>query len=107
MGPSSTIRMAAQTWVLALRFRRIRLLLLDAEIGRRPFIDPAFGPDPPAVALDHAPHGGKADADALEFVLAVQALKYVEQLPPVPHVEPNAVVAHEEHRLSIVCGPRS
>src|SRR5258708_32119059 len=66
--------------------------LSNAEIERRPFIDPAFGPHPPAVALDHAPHHGKADTDPLEFILAVQALKYVEQLSPVTHVDPPAVM---------------
>src|SRR5204863_4572571 len=75
--------------------------LSNAEIERRPFIELALRPDPPAVALDHAPHQGKADTDPLEFVLAVQALKHVEQLLAVPHVEPYAVVAHEEHQLLV------
>ncbi len=56
------------------------------------------------MALDHAPHRGKADSDAFEFILAVQALKYVEQLFPVAHVEPHAVVAHEERLLPVVRG---
>src|SRR5213594_273979 len=81
--------------------------LSNAEIERRPFIDPAFGPHPPAVALDHAPHQGKADTDPLEFILAMQALKYVEQLSAVAHVEPHAVIAHEEHRLPVFRGLRS
>src|SRR5712664_1236274 len=84
--------------------RRTRLLHSKVEIKRRPFIEFAFGPDPPAVALDHAPHRGKADTDALEFILTVQALKCVEQLFPVAHVEPHAVVAHEERLLPVVRG---
>src|ERR1041385_8811661 len=91
----------------ALRLPRIRWLFTNAEIERRPFVDPALGPDPPAVALDHAPHQGKADTDPLEFILAVQALKHVEELSPVAHVEPRAVIAHEEHDLAVVCGLRS
>src|SRR5439155_6166098 len=92
---------------VSLRLRRIRWLFTNAEIERRPFVDPAFGPDPPAVALDHAPHRGEADTDAFEFVLAVQALKYLEQLSPVTRVEPDAVVAHEEHELPVVFSLRS
>src|SRR5258708_18935105 len=93
--------------VRVLRTRRTCLLLSEVKIECRPLIALSFAPYPPAVALDHAPHGGKADSDALEFVLAVQALKYVEKLFPVAHVEPHAVVAHEEHRLAVVRSLRS
>src|ERR1043166_7755272 len=93
--------------VCALSVRRTRLLLTDVEIERRSFIEPALGPDPAAVALDHAPHRGEPDADTLEFVPSVQALEYVEQLSPVTHVEAHAVVAHENHRLPVVRGLRS
>src|SRR5436853_3305527 len=91
----------------ALRLRRLRLFFTNAEIERCTFVDPALGPDPPSVALDHAPHRGEADTDALEFVLAVQALKYLEELSRVTRVEPHAVVAHEEHRLPLVRSLRS
>jgi hypothetical protein len=46
------------------------LLFSNAKIERRPFIDPAFGPDPAAMAPDHAPHRGKVDSDTFDRIVA-------------------------------------
>ena len=52
------------------------------------------------MAMNDPPHIGQADAGPLELLDAVQALKHAKQLVNIPHVEPGAVVAHEEHRFT-------
>ena len=56
-------------------------------------------PDPAAVLVDDALHGGQADAGARELPCVVKSLERAEQLAGVGHVEAHAVVAHEIGRL--------
>ena len=50
------------------------------EIERRPLVDRAFGPDPAAVALDHALHDRKSHFRPGKLLRAVQPLEDAEQL---------------------------
>ena len=50
-----------------------------------------------------ATHGGEADARAFEFLGAVEPLKHAEQFVRVLHVEPDAIVPHEENHAPAFC----
>ena len=73
-----------------------------ARVNRKTAPSPtgALGPDPAAVAADDALHDRQPDAGALEVAGGVQALERLEQLVGVAHVEPGAVVAHEESAVA-------
>src|SRR4029077_15732391 len=72
---------------------------LDNEEERRPFPDRPLGPDSPTVPVDDPLRGRQPYALSAELALAVQALERAEQLVGVDHVEPDAVVAHEDAGL--------
>src|SRR5882672_5774556 len=56
----------------------------------------ALGPDAPAVTVDDALHRREPDPGSRVVAHRVQSLKSPEELVDIPHVEPGAVVAHEE-----------
>src|SRR5437588_9356599 len=70
-----------------------RVGLWKREIEGRPAIESAFRPGAAAVALHDAANIGEPDPGPLEFVGAVEPLKYAEQLARILHVEADAVVA--------------
>jgi hypothetical protein len=47
-------------------------------------------------------HGGKSNAGTREFVLAVEPLKYAEQLLSVLHIESGPIVSDEEDGLALL-----
>ena len=51
---------------------------IEREVERGAFVHLGFGPDMAAVAFDDALDDGKADAGALEFLGAMQALEHAE-----------------------------
>ena len=51
--------------------------------------------------MNDAAHVGEPDTGALEFVATVEPLEDAEQLVHVLHVEADAVVANEHHRLAV------
>src|SRR5580698_9973427 len=91
-GLSSTSRIG----LLFMTVTPIRALRGEGEEERAAFPCLGFGPDPAAVAAQDAVHDRQADAAALEFGRRMQPLERVEQLCRVLHVEPGAVVTHEE-----------
>ena len=59
-----------------------------------------FCPNAASVAVDHALHGSQSDAASREFGVAVQALKWAEQVTRICHIEAYAVVANREDSLA-------
>ena len=55
-----------------------------------------FGSYRPAMAVNDALDGRKADPGAFEFVNPMQPLKDAEQLVGILHVETDTVVPHED-----------
>src|SRR5213594_2606893 len=74
----------------------------QGEVERRPLADLALCPDAAAVTMDDPLHGGETDTSSLEVRRVVQSLEGAEELVRVAHVEPDAVVFHEEHGLAFV-----
>src|SRR4030095_3170644 len=75
----------------------------EIECGAAP--DLALGPYAAPVTQDDALYVCQADSRALEVLGAVQALEDAEEFARVPHVESNAVVAHETDRLAFARAP--
>jgi hypothetical protein len=50
--------------------------------------------------MDDSLHSGQADAGSLELGVVVKSLKRAEEFVGVGHVEPGAVIAYEEDRIS-------
>src|SRR5262249_37882046 len=73
------------------------------ECGAAP--DLALGPYAAPVTQDDALYICQADSRPLEVPGAVQALEDAEEFARVPHVESNAVVAHETDRLAFARAP--
>src|SRR5580693_8468741 len=96
-GSSSTSRM----FLMYLKSVSIEVFVLlgYGKVKGRTAVNHAFGPGPAAVPLNDALDIGQPDARALEFVLAVQALKHAKQLVGITRVETCAVVADENHRF--------
>src|ERR687890_1742427 len=67
----------------------------EREVEGGPLAHLALGPDPAAVPVDDAGHGGQPYARPLELVLPVQPLEGPEQLVSVRLVEAGPVVPHE------------
>ena len=72
----------------------------QGEIERGALVHRAFRPDASAVPVDDPPDGGQADAGAFELLGPMQPLKHAKQLVRVLHVEPDAVVPHEQDDTS-------
>src|SRR5262244_3993481 len=93
--------------VSGLQLRRPERLLpqgkREIECGAAP--DLALGPHAAQVTQDDALHVCQADSRALEVPGAVQALEDAEEFARIPHVESDAVVAHETDRLAIARAP--
>src|SRR5207249_4832250 len=79
-----------------------RLRSLGREVERGPLADDGLSPDVSAVLAHDALHRGESDASAGKLIKPVQALKGVEKLPRVFHVEAGAVVAHEVDPLALL-----
>src|ERR1044071_6555586 len=81
-----------------------RRVAVKREVEGGALADPPLGPDPSAMAMHDALHVGQADAGARELGDRVQALERDKQLVGEVHVEPRAVVAHEERALVALGG---
>ena len=68
---------------------------LQCKIKRCSLLYRAFGPNPAAVAVNDALHGGQANTGARKFSHAMQTLERSEKFVRVGHVEAGAVVAHK------------
>src|SRR5215813_1653171 len=62
----------------------------------------ALCPDSAPVTGDDTLHGGEPDSGALEHFGAVEPLEHAEQLRYVPHIEPDAIVPHEDDDLLLI-----
>src|SRR5579862_5648115 len=71
----------------------------QSEVEAGAALDLALTPDASSVAGDDALHRGQANARAFKLRGAVQPLEWLEELVRIGHVEPGAVVAHEEAGL--------
>src|SRR6266513_2331871 len=71
------------------------------EVERRTLFDGAFGPDPAAMPVDDAAHGGEPNPGAFEFRRRMEPLKHAEQLVGVAHVEAGAIVLDHEHATAV------
>src|SRR5262245_3824479 len=95
--------------VSGLQLRRPERLLpqgkREIECGAAP--DFALGPYAAPVTQDDALYVCQSDARSLEVSGAVQALKDPKEFARVPHVESDAVVAHETDRLAFPRAPAS
>src|SRR5687768_15626553 len=71
------------------------------EVERRALAHFALGPHPTTVTVDDPLHCGEPDTGPLELRPVVQPLERAEELLCVAHVESDAVVLDEEHRLAV------
>src|ERR1035441_7106715 len=59
-------------------------------------------PDPAAVEVDNALHGGQTNARARKLSSLVQASKRSEERARVRHVKTHSVVAHKKHGIAVL-----
>src|SRR5215813_2725967 len=81
-----------------------RRAAVEREVERRAVIDAALCPDLTTVAMQDALNARQANPGAGELGDGVQPLERNEQLVGERHVEPGAVVAHEERPAIDVLG---
>src|SRR5690606_26913805 len=92
-GGAVGFRAVAGAWIPARRDVLLQPRERKAEHG--PLPGDGIRPDASAVALEDPAGRSQTDAGTFEFVLPVQPLEQAEQLRRIPHVEADAVVAHE------------
>src|SRR6266566_6351566 len=71
------------------------------EVKRRALVDGALGPDPAAMSVDDAAHGGEPHPRAFEFGRGVEALEHAEQFVGILHVKACAIVLDHEHAVTV------
>src|SRR5439155_19198744 len=66
-----------------------------SEIKRRAFARLRLGPDPAAMSVDDALHGGQTQTVPDKLLRAMETMEHAEEFVLVAHVKADAVVAHE------------
>jgi hypothetical protein len=75
-------------------FYFICFFIIQREIECGSFIYFAIGPYMSVMPFYDAVNNSKANAGTFKILAGMQALKYVEQLTDVTHIEPGSIVLH-------------